>query len=256
MKLSRREMLVAGAAVPAAALAARAQDPVVPVPPSPAAPAPVPAPVAEDPLLATGLLLAGRKQIDVSLWAAERAHSADVKEFALAEVREHRDLKQRLRELGFRLSVETARAAAAAAAPPAGFAPGAPRDDTAPPGTPVPAAAPKGTLPPPRPVAVGDVVLGADASALVRIEDETATEYIRLIERELGRLSGRDFDRAYVGQQLGEHYALLGRALVSKRHASRAMLALLNDAQPVIERHIGTLVRLVGRPEPVRGSER
>ncbi len=255
MNLSRREMLMAGAALPAAALTARAQGTPPPVPPAiPAAVGPAPVtPVAKDPLLAAGLLLAGRKQIDVSLWAAERVHAKNVKEFALDEVREQRALKQRLRELGFRLPAENGRACPAA---PVWFAPGAPRDDTAPPGTPLPTEAPPTATAPPRPLAVGDAVLGADASALVRMEDEATTEYIRLVKRDLGRLSGQDFDRAYLGQQLGAHEDLLSRVLVAKRHASRALLAVLNDTQPVIDKHLATLAHLLGGPETPKHAEK
>jgi predicted outer membrane protein len=198
-------------------------------------------------------LRAGRIQIEVSQWAADHAENPDVRAFAVAEAKEHQNLKKQLAALGFRPPAATAEArppAAGGLKPGVDFAPGAPRDPTAPPGTPAPP--PAGAPVPARPVAVGAAVLGPGASGLITLEEAIGSEYVRLAEHALAARKGFAFDMAYVGQQIDQHLGFQARILVAKRHASDNLRPLLNEAQPVVERHLRTLDDLLARLNKVR----
>jgi hypothetical protein len=56
----------------------------------------------------------------------------------------------------------------------------------------------------------------------------------------------------YVGQQIDKYLAFRARTLVANRHASDIRLPLLNEAQPVVERHLRTLDGLLARLNKVR----
>src|SRR6476620_10458328 len=104
MTVSRRDLLVAGAALPVAGLWAsvtRGQD--RPVGPTGAAPAGL----SEDPVLAAELLIAGRKQVANRQFAAQRTQNPDVRAFAEAEVAAHQLIQRRLMDRGFQYPAVT-----------------------------------------------------------------------------------------------------------------------------------------------------
>src|SRR5437868_7096168 len=104
MTVSRRDVLIAGAALPVAGLwtaAARGQGRVV------GPTGDVPAGLAEDPILAAELLIAGRKQIANSQFALQRTQNPDVRAFADAEVAEHRAIQSRLSDRGYQYPTVT-----------------------------------------------------------------------------------------------------------------------------------------------------
>ena len=207
--MSRRKVLVAGAGIiPAAGLfgaAAAAQEAARAV-------------MSEDPLLAAMLLIGGRRQIAVSKVAEEGSGNRDVKAFARAEIEEHETVAARLRERGYLFpTVAGAGAAGAVAEGPGGAAPAA------------------------RALTVGRAPVPAGAAPGLLVQVEVGEQCIANMRAELARQQGLKFDKCYVGDQLHEHFGLLDKAQVFRRHASAELAPVLDEARPIIERHIATL---------------
>src|SRR5205823_3970491 len=179
--------------------------------------------------------------------AVRGANSGDVREFANAEVAEHQTIQSRLSDRGFQYpAVTPVPAAVPGGAPgdaPAGIPGNPPPEPTAnrpvvpPPGTrPANNAVPPPTQPAVTPrraagpnaatplVSVGRVTLPTDASRLILIETQVGDQCVATFQQEMGALTGLALDKAFVGCQLTEHYALLDRATVFRRHASAAFL--------------------------------
>jgi predicted outer membrane protein len=266
MNKSRRELLVTGISLPALGVwitATRGQQGSTELTGNASAG------LSEDPPLAAKILIEARKQISTSQVAVQRADNGEVRAFATAEVAEHQTIQRRLADRGLLYPTVTPVPAAVAGTAPvdaiAGVpgnpppAPTANRPVVPQPGTP-PA---KNTVPPPPPVVtptpaadprvatplvnVGRFTLPAGASRLINVDMQIGEQCVATFQREIAPLAGLAFDRAYVDNQLFAHSALLDRVVVFSRHASPVLLAVLNEAQPVIERHVATLKNLVVR---------
>jgi len=176
-----------------------------------------------DPPMAACLLIMGRKQIEICRFALEKIQHDAVKQFAQAEIEEHETIKRRLSELGY-----TYPAAAGSREGDAGRTLGGLLGrDTG------------GT------VSVGRATLPGPVSDLISIDHEIADQCIQTVRTELGKLEGRDFDKRFVGNQLDAHYSLLDHGTVYRKYASREMAPVLEEARPIIERHIATCKELM-----------
>jgi hypothetical protein len=267
MSVSRRELLFAGAALPVTGLwfAARGQEPQIPT----ASNRNVAAGLSEDPPLAAMLLIEGRKQIANSQVAVRQAQNADVRAFATAEIEEHQRLADRLTARGLQFPTVTPLPAPVGNAAPVDAIPGVPgnppseptanrpvvpQPGTRPAKNAIPAApAPVTPAPPARSqigspvVNVGRMTLPVGESRMITIGMQFADENIASFQKDVAPLSGLAFERAYVGGQLGEHYAFRDMVSVFRRHASPVLMAELDNAAPLIERHIVTLKAMMAR---------
>ncbi len=268
MDLSRRNMLIAGAALPVAGLWAMARGQDRPVAPTGA----IPAGADEDPLLAAELLIAGRTQIANSQLAARQTQSGDVRAFAEAEIAEHRTMQSRLSDRGFLFPTVTPITAGLPGGAPVDAIAGVPGNPPPAPTANRPVVPQPGTRPaenaspppvvaaPPVPapqaatrlVSVGRLALSVGESRLILIDTQVGDQCIATFQRDVGSLTGLAFDRAYIGNQLFEHYGLLDRVTVFRRHASPVLLSVLVEALPIIERHIATLKGIMARLETTR----
>ena len=271
MNISRREILLTGAAIPVAGVwAAVAHGQPRPVAPT----GNTPAGLNEDPLLAAQLAIAARNQVAGSQVAFQKAQSGEVRAFANAEIAEHQALLARLTDRGFQFpTVTPVPAAVPGAAPvdaPAGVTGNPPPEPTAnrpvvpQPGTrpaenavppsrpavsPPPAAGPQASTPL---VNVGRMTLPVGESRLILIDTQVGEQNAATFQREIAPLIGLAFDKAYIDDQLFEHYRMRDQVTVFRRHASPVLLPILDEAMPIIERHIATLKGLISRLEAVR----
>ena len=188
-----------------------------------AQPAAQPLAMPKDPLLAPCLLIGGRKQIENSSYALKKLQSDDAKAFARAEIAEHEAIKKNLKELGYDYPV------------------------TALPGS-------QPGQPPAWVVTAGSAKLPLEAAGMVAVDHEVADQCIANYRREMEPLTGRDFDKRFIGNQLDEHLTLLDKVQTFRRHASPKMEAVLADGQKTIETHIATLKNLMAAL--VKGGEK
>jgi len=240
MAVSRREALVLGAAVPVSGLflaPARGQAPQQ---------MPGGQGYGEDPILSCCLLIDGRKQIEICRWAKEKAKSDDVKAFAQAEVDEHEKIKADLRRLGFEYPT------------PPQFGNQFQQSGQPGPGQTVTATqATTGVSQTgfqqqqgPKMLAVGRLLLPPGLVEIVSLTHEVADQCVANAKSGLEKKAGEGkFDKAFVGMQLHEHYALLDKCQVFEKHSTDRMREVLHQARPVIERHIATLESLCQKLE-------
>ena len=208
MTASRREMLLA---IPASALipALAAAQPVA----QPGQPGAMP-PVAKDPLFAPCLLIGGRKQIENCSFALAKLQSDGCKAFAKAEIEEHETIKKNLKAQGYDYPV-------------------------------TPAGKPQPGQPPAWVVTAGPAKPSPDAAGMIALDHEVAEQCVANYRKEMGKLSGNELDKRFVGNQLDTHMTLLDQVQTFRRHASPQMEGLLADGQKVIETHVATLKRLM-----------
>jgi len=72
---------------------------------------------------------------------------------------------------------------------------------------------------------------------------------------ELSKQQGLKFDKCYVGDQLHEHFGLLDKAMVFRRHATPELVPVLEEARPIIERHIATLKGLMEKLDSMKTGD-
>lgn len=199
----------------------------------------------QDPSLAACLLIAGKKQIDVCRFALDKIQNDEVKAFAQAEIEEHETLKKKLEGLGYQYpTAPESRAAAAGAGAGAGAIAGADGGG---------AGAGEGNArQAARALAVGRTVLPPSAAELILIDHEVARQCVATTEAEQSKLKGLDFDKRFVGSQLDAHYGLFDHGVVFRKHATREMAPVLDEARPIIERHIATCKELMEKLDKMK----
>ena len=243
MTVSRREMLIAGAALPVAGLwinTARGQNPRMSTDRN------VAAGMSQDPPLAAKLLIFGRTQITNSQIAVRQAETGDVRVFARDEVAEQQSVATWLTERGFEYPTVTPLPAPIGGAPPVDAIPGVPGNPPSEPTAnrpivPQPGTRPaKNATPPvesavtPPPIAspragspvvnVGRMTLPASESRMLTIEMELGDVHIATFQREIAPLTGLAFDKAYIENQTV-------RALRASRHVERVPPSRLVDTR-------------------------
>ncbi|MDY3557107.1 DUF4142 domain-containing protein [Gemmata sp. JC717] len=140
---------------------------------------PIAAP-SKDPLLAPFLLSGGRKQIENCSYALKKLQSDEAKAFAKAEIDEHETIKKNLKGLGYDYPV------------------------TAAPGT-------QPNQPTAWSVTAGAAKLPTETAAMVAVDHEVADRCILNYRSEMDKLSGKEFDKRFIGHQLDEHMTLLDK---------------------------------------------
>ena len=62
--------------------------------------------------------------------------------------------------------------------------------------------------------------------------------YLKSAKEELVRYEGEDFDKAFIGQQLGAHLKMLDELRVFEGHASDSLRGQIKSAQEMVEAHL------------------
>jgi len=166
-----------------------------------------------DTAFALCLLAKGRKQIEVCRFAQTKLQNDDAKKFAQAEIDEHEHIRQRLEQLGYAYptNVPTAQAGGGGIAQAGGVQ-----------------------------VMVGRMPLPPGMAAWAPVEHALMEQCIATEKAELGKLEGVKFDAGFIGCQLAAHYGLWDHDVVFRKFASPQLAPVLDEARPVIERHLAT----------------
>jgi len=281
MTVSRREALILGAAVPVSGLVLTSARGQVPQQQQPGGQG-----YGEDPILSACLLIDGRKQIEICRWAKERAKADDVKAFAQAEIDEHEKIKADLKRLGFEYPAPPQFGnefqQGGQFQQPGQFQPTGQLPQSGTSGTTVTTSGQSsgqpttGTgstasqavtgVPPvssgfqqhgPKMIAVGRLILPPGLDEIVALSHEVADQCVANARTALEKKAGEGkFDKAFVGMQLHEHYALLDKCQVFEKHSTDRMREVLQQGRPIIERHIATLESLCKKLERDGGDGR
>ena len=94
-------------------------------------------------------------------------------------------------------------------------------------------------------VSVAGAKLSPDSAGMIVLDHEVADQCVANYRAEMGKLSGREFDKRFVGHQLDTHLTLLDQVQTFRRQASPKMEGVLGEGQKVIETHIATCKKLM-----------
>ena len=78
---------------------------------------------------------------------------------------------------------------------------------------------------------------GVDQQALALMQ-QVKQECLSLTKEELGEMKGAKFDKAYIGQQVGAHIAMLAQLRGSKDFASAELQQVIEEGEQMTEKHM------------------
>lgn len=177
------------------------------------------------------LLLGNQEEIALAQFAADRAKSDKVKEFAQKMIEEHQQAVTKLTPLAPEL------AAAAATISQQIATPG--RNDQARANQPQPQGSqltvdanvqPAGAQSP----ATG----GAGQNQMFALQQRMAQECLALTTKELSEHEGADFDACYIGSQVGAHIGMLAKLRASEPFATGQLKQVIAEATQTVEKHL------------------
>jgi predicted outer membrane protein len=165
-----------------------------------------------DQAIAACLLLGNHEEIALGRFAQEHAKSDEVKQFAKMMEQDHRKAVEKLHQIAPQLAavgenLEAGREVQptnAQASPLVGQAAGAE---------------------------------GALFSQMVALNERVAQECLTLTTKELANKEGAEFDRCYIGQQIGAHLGMLAKLKGSEQFASPQLQAFIQEATKTVQKH-------------------
>lgn len=187
-----------------------------------------------DQQIATMIAACNRNEVEISKFALSKLKSDEAKEIASMLIKDHTegankfskwagqpanvnvraadgDVEEGRREEGRRGDEQTRVAPAVAPANPAAN----------------PAAAPRVALKP-----------GAGGLDWLAVHQEIAEEGLASCKKELSRYEGKEFDKAFLGHQIGGHLIAVTNLKVLKRHASSELAGEIDSAIETTESHL------------------
>jgi predicted outer membrane protein len=94
---------------------------------------------------------------------------------------------------------------------------------------------------------------------LLNIEREARQQCLALTEDDLQKLRGDEFDKAYLGQQLGGHIQMVAILQVAERHVSPELQRIVEQQRQTAEKHLDQLRQLkqeLARSETASSADR
>jgi len=108
-------------------------------------------------------------------------------------------------------------------------------------------------------IAVGRLLMPPGAGELIQTEHEVAERCIANFQdaakRKMTEKGQLKFEKAYIGDQLYSHYALLDHAQVFIKKSTPQMKPALQEALRIIEQHITSLEQIMDRLDTMKESE-
>ncbi len=181
-----------------------------------------------DEQIAAILYACDRNQVELAEFAKDRLKSEPAREFAEMMVKEHKKSMEKLQKLAGTSATETSGRSSRD--------PNSVREDgaTAPGRTESPDGAKTRTDKTARVATDAANAAGGGRDAMVgqlnwvQIHQQIADQCLASTKAELERHEGEDFDKAYIGQQLGAHMAMVDHLKVFKTHASEKLTGQLD----------------------------
>jgi predicted outer membrane protein len=181
--------------------------------------------------LASCLAIDNWAEVEIAKFAETKSQSDDVKQFAQMLQQEHTQILNKLQQAEpsvarFVTAGRTARADAAAPA----------RTDAT-----APATRPAGRDHDPAVAGGGDKML--------QIKQEIAETCVNTFREELSKKQKTDFDRCFIGYQVGAHLHMLDTLKVFERHASPELAQTIADAKQSTQEHLTQAKQMLERLE-------
>jgi predicted outer membrane protein len=190
-----------------------------------------------DQAIAACLQLGNQEEIAVAQFAEGRVQSNEAKQFVAMMLRDHRAALEKLQRVAPQLASLTLQVEATPGAAGRGAAPGR---------TPQPGAQPAGVQQAGAPRAGQPTQPGQAArlgqpganSPMIALQQRVAQECVQLTLKELSEHEGADFDKCYIGQQIGAHVGMLAKLRGSQEFASGELRQLIDEMTGTVEGHL------------------
>jgi len=188
--------------------------------------------------IAVWILLGNEEEVALGQFAESRAQHPEVKKFAQQMVEHHRQVIQKVQEAapetaGHNLQLKsTTNPRGAASATPTSQASGV---RTASAETPI--AAPQAN----------------HNQQGVQLAQAIKQECLNLTEQELGQKQGVEFDKAYIGQQIGAHMGMLAQLRGSRQFASGDLKPLIDEGEKMTQQHLDQAKQIMAQLKDKQG---
>lgn len=80
---------------------------------------------------------------------------------------------------------------------------------------------------------------------MVALAKEVKQQCLQLTQRELSEHEGADFDKAYIGQQVGAHIAMLAQLQASSQYASGNLRQVIQEGEQMTQEHMEHAKRIM-----------
>jgi predicted outer membrane protein len=198
-----------------------------------------------DQQIATCLILGNQQEIALAQFAQERAENPQVKQFAQTMIEQHQQALSKLQQaapqvaaLNLKLHAKQGnRAQTEAESTESGVQPTASTQ-------PASAEARSATA----------SAQGGAEHQMAQFAREVKQECLNLVTAELGQQQGAEFDKAYLGQQIGAHLGMLAELRVSQRHASQQLKPVLQEGEQMTEQHLAQAKSIMEQLHSASGS--
>jgi predicted outer membrane protein len=167
-----------------------------------------------DRYLANCLLIKNDAEIKASEYAAQKAQSDEVKQFAEQLAEDHRAISQKLSQV--------ASGGAGGTRPATQTGPSAPISSATPPGT----------------ASTSSAGSSDELNQLLELDRQITDRCAQMVREELEQKSGAEFDQCFVGTQIGNHMHMLAALEVISQRAGGELQQVAEDAKSTVESHL------------------
>jgi predicted outer membrane protein len=162
--------------------------------------------------IANCLLSKNQSEVEINEFAQQQAQNPEVKEFARQMVQDHQKLVQELQPLA---AMQGAQASDRARTTTSLNATGQPDSATA-----------------------GAANSNSAVDQLVSLEKQITKHCTQALREELQQKQGADFDKCYIGSQIGAHMQMLSALEVLGQQGPEQIQQVAQKAQPIVQQHL------------------
>jgi predicted outer membrane protein len=200
--------------------------------------------------LANCLAIDNWKKIELAKFAESKTQSQDVKQFVEMLQKDHAEFVNRLKEIQPSVSSYVKVDGQHSPTERANLATGQPEQRN-------PAQPPSDRKDSPTTRDGQRPHTGADEAKFLQIKQEIATACVDTFRRELGGKTASEFDRCFLGYQVGAHLQMIDTLRVFERYASPQLAKVIADATQTAQGHLTQAKQLLNRYESkLTGAEK
>jgi predicted outer membrane protein len=189
-----------------------------------------------DQKIAVCLLLGNQEEVALAQFAQQRSQNEQVRKFAQQMIEHHQQAISKIEQaapeaasLNLQLQAGTAGEAAASTTA-SGVRPASAEEPVATTGA------------------------GPDQRA-VQLAQSVKQECLNLTQQELAQKEGVEFDKAYIGQQIGAHIGMLAELRGSKNFATGPLQQVISEGEQMTQKHLAEAKQIMSQLKDQQGSQ-
>lgn len=196
-----------------------------------------------DHLMARWLSLGNQREVTLGQFAQQRASSDAVKKFAQDMIKDHSEFGDRLQQVAQRFEQNQQMVQQAMTAAPSGSMQEMPSV-----GAPLPPeTAQSGPIGSGQPYRAGYRGGGLPGTPALTLAQQVGDRTTKLVQDELGKRQGVQFDAAYIGQQINQHLEILAALETFEQHATPEFKQVISQGVQATERHLNDARNLMNQ---------